>query len=85
MAARPLVLPDAYNGEASWDDWAQHFQNVADVNEWDNAQKLKWLKVRLTARAQKAFQRLPEETRADFKLAIKALKERFEPETRKHR
>ncbi len=49
------------------------------LNEWDNANKLKWLKVRLTGRAQTAFLHLPEETKKDHKLASVALKERFEP------
>ena len=65
--------------------WSIHFGNVADVNEWDDEQKLKWLKVRLTGRAQKAFQRLPEASRATFNLAKAALKVRFEPESSKTR
>ncbi len=63
MAARPLVLPEPFKAESSWEEWTHHFENVAAVNEWDNANKLKWLKVRLTGRAQTAFQHLPEETK----------------------
>ena len=58
---------------------------MADVNGWDAAQKLKWLKVRLTGRAQTAFQQLSEEARADFNEAKKALTERFEPKSCKSR
>ena len=85
MAARPLVLPEPFNGEGRWEEWAYHFESVADVNGWDATQNLKWLKVRLTGRAQIAFQRLSEEARADFKEAKKALTERFEPKSRKSR
>ena len=54
MAARPLVLPDTFNGEGStWTDWKFHFNNVASVNAWDNDQKLLWLKVRLTDRVRR--------------------------------
>ena len=49
----------------------------------DDEQKLKWLKVRLTGRAQIAFQRLPEATRGHYAAATKALKDRFEPASRK--
>ena len=55
------------------------------MKDWADADKLKGLKVRLTGRAQTAFQRLPDATRADIKLATKALQERFEPSSRKNR
>ena len=51
-----------------------HFESVADVNDWDDGKKLKLLKVRLTGKAQTAFQWLPEEVRADYKEAKKALR-----------
>ena len=43
MAARPLVLPDPFSGNASWDQWIYHFESVAEVNTWDGEQKLKLL------------------------------------------
>ena len=78
MALRPLVLPEPFSDEGRWEEWLYHFQNMADVNGWDAAQKLKWLKVRLTGKAQAAFQRLPTTTREDYNKAAKALAERFE-------
>ena len=83
--ARPLVLTDPYNSEGSWTQWEYHFLNVAAVNKWDDANKLKWLKVRLTVRAQTSFQRLPDATKTSFDDSTKALRERFEPATRKTR
>ena len=85
MAKKPVVLPKPFNGETSWDEWSVHFENVAAVNEWNAEQKLQWLKVRLTGRAQKAFQRLPEATQATFDAATAALTGRFEPASRKTR
>ena len=84
MATKPVVLPETFNGEKSWDDWIAHFESVADVNEWkEDAAKLKWLQVRLTGRAATAFRRFPEATRKDYKESKKALKKRFEPESKK--
>lgn len=85
--ARPLVLPDTFcgSGESNWTEWKFHFDNVAAVNGWGAEDQLKWLKVRLTGRAQTAFQHLSVENQATFALATAALKERFEPATRKHR
>ena len=56
MAAKPAVLPEVYNGDGEWDEWKEHFGNVAAVNAWDDEAKFRWLKVRLTGRAQRAFQ-----------------------------
>ena len=41
--ARPLVLPEVYDGTGTWDEWAFHFENVSAVNHWDDVNKLKWL------------------------------------------
>ena len=81
MAPKAVVLPEPFNGEASWEEWKLHFEDVAAVNEWTDDQKLKWLRVRLTGRAQKAFHRLPEEARATYRGARIALEDRFKPKS----
>ena len=83
MATKPLVMPETYAGEGEWSQWICHFENVAAVNGWDDDQKLLWLKVRLTGRAQTAFQRLSDIAGASYNEAKKALKERFEPASKK--
>ena len=52
---------------------------------WTDEDKLQWLKVLLTDRAQTAFKHLPIASKDSFELATAALKERYEPATRKHR
>ena len=61
MATKPLVIPHLFSGDKSWDEWIDHFESVADVCNWDDATKLKWLRVRLGGRAGFVFRRLPEE------------------------
>ena len=80
---RPLVLPDRFSGKEEWSQWISHFDNVTAVNKWNEAQKRLWLKVRLTERAQTAFQHFPDDVQKNYEAAKKALKERFEPECRK--
>ena len=82
MAARPVVLPEPFDGQLSWGDWKLHFEDVAAVNTWSAEQKLQWLRVRLTGRAQKAFHRLPAESQTSYDAATRALQERFEPKSR---
>ena len=64
MAGKPVILPEVYTHDGSWDKWLNHFDNV--TCKWTAEQKLPWLKVRLTGRAQKAFKQLPEGMQADY-------------------
>ncbi len=82
-SSRPVITPDSFSGEGSWDDWIDHFESVAAVNEWDDSKKLLWLRVRLTGRAQTAFKQLSTETRASYATCKQGLRERFEPESKK--
>ena len=78
-ATRPLVLPKTFDGSGSLRDWIFHFDNVASVNGWDDTQKLKWLRVCMTGRAQKALHRLPPTATATFESTREA---RFDHESR---
>jgi hypothetical protein len=85
MAAKPIILPDTFSGEmgSKWDTWIVHFNNCAEVNQWDDAAKLMFLKVRLIGRAQTAFQQLSDVNQASFDAAVNALLKRFEPESKR--
>ena len=83
---QPLVLPEVFSGEASWDQWIFHFKNAARVNGWDDTVcRLHWLKIQLNSMAQTAFQRFPVEIAGDYKNTKEALHERFEPSSQKER
>ena len=79
----PVIVPETYQGGEGWDDWISRFENVATVNGWDAEAKLNWIKVCLAGRAQKAFQSLPEASRADYDTTKAALTERFEPASKR--
>ena len=81
--SRPVLTPDPYSGEGSWDDWIDHFESVAEVNKWGGAAKILWLRVHLTGRAQTAFKQLSDEARAAYADCKQALRERFEPDSKK--
>ena len=66
-------------------EWSFHFDNVAAVNNWDDTQKLQWLRVRVTGRAQKALHRLQGSTATTYEATRDALKARFDPESRRTR
>eukprot|EP00731_Ephydatia_muelleri_P014390 Em0008g110a len=85
MSGKPLLLPEIYSGESQcWSDWIEHFESVAALNKWATEdEKLKWLKVRLAGKARTAFQKLPRNVREEYGECLKALKQRFEPDSKK--
>ena len=84
MASKPVVLTETFQGTASWEDWIEHFERVAAVNEWtSNASKLKWLKVHLTGKAAAALKQSSEATTDDYTALKTALQQRFEPVSKK--
>ena len=80
---RPVITPDAFNGELSWDEWIDHFESVARVNEWDDATRLLWLEVRMTGKAQSAWRRITYEAKSHYDTVKVALRKRFEPDSRR--
>ena len=80
---RPPVLPEMYTGEKCWYQWVDHFESVADVCSWNAEKKLQWLRVQLSGRAWTTFACLPEASRNDYERAKEALKNWFEPESKK--
>ena len=83
MATKPLIVPEPFTGESSWDEWIDHFESAAAVNKWDDADKLLWLQARLTSRAQKAYKNLPTDVKGSYADCKKGLQEQFEPVTKK--
>ena len=80
---RPVITPDAFLGDGNWDEWIEHFEGSAQVNGWDDATKLLWLRVRLTGRAQTAWKRLSTEAKSTYDGAKDALRKRFEPDSKR--
>ncbi|XP_019856771.1 PREDICTED: retroviral-like aspartic protease 1 [Amphimedon queenslandica] len=56
--------------------------NCAEVNGWDDDDRLKFFKVLLPGRAQSAFQRLPKDSKNTYTYAVEALTECFEPSSK---
>ncbi len=63
---QPLLTPEPFARDTHWDE--------ADVAEWDDPTKLLWITVRLTARTQTAWKRLPEALKASYEAVKNALR-----------
>eukprot|EP00731_Ephydatia_muelleri_P002954 Em0001g2954a len=86
MASKPFLLPETFSGESGtkWDEWINHFESCADVNNWTKDEdRLKWVRVRLVGKAQTAFRRLGEDERTDYSKCVGALKCRSDPDSKR--
>jgi len=83
LESKPVIVPEYFTGEGSYEDCIDQFKSISEINHWNDEQKLKWLKVRLTGRALMVYKKFPVTARVSFKNATKALRERFEPESHK--
>ena len=41
---RPVITPEPFSGERSWEDWIDQFESIASINGWNDEQKLIWWK-----------------------------------------
>ena len=60
-----------------------HCADCAEVNGWTDAQKLSFLKVRLTGHAQGVFHRLSDTDKASYVAATAAVTAHFEPKEKR--
>ena len=56
-SGRPVIVLEYFAGEESFEDWIDQFKSIAEINHWNDGQKLMWLKVRLTGRALMAYKK----------------------------
>ena len=49
---RPVFMPETFTGTGrEWADWAEQFEMAADVNNWDEPLRLKFMSLLLSGRA----------------------------------
>ena len=75
------MKPATFDGSTSWLDYKTHFDMCAELNGWSILQKGLYLAVSLRGHAQGVLGNLPAEDRNNFEKLIKALSERFSPES----
>ena len=72
---QPIMLPDYYDGNNSFDTWVSHFECVSEINGWTEEEKLLWVHVSLRGRAHMAYHCFAHETRAAYITVKEALRE----------
>ena len=67
LESRPVMVPECFSGERSYEDWINQFESMAEINHWNDEQKLMWLKVYLTGRALMVLKKFPVTVRNSYK------------------
>lgn len=77
---RPVFMPETFTGHGrEWSDWAEQFDLAADVNNWDNSLKLKFMSLLLSGRARDIYSGLPSNAKENYTLLKEAMSRCFEP------
>lgn len=76
---RPVFMPETFTGTGrEWSDWAGQFELAADVNNWDESLKLKFMSL-LSGRAREVYSGLAMEARNSYVLFKEAMGRCLEP------
>ena len=77
---RPVFMPETFTGAGrEWSDWSEQFDLAAEVNNWDEALKLKFMSLLLSGRARDMYSGLPTEAKNNYSLLKTAMSRCFEP------
>ena len=77
---RPVYMPETFTGTArEWSDWAEQFDLAADVNNWDETLKLKFMALLLSGRARDIYSGIPESAKRSYTELKAAMARCLEP------
>ena len=78
---RPIVMPESFAALNSkeWDSWISHFEDCAELNEWNDARRAQFLAVRMRGAALLQLQSLSPGVRGNYTDFKRALREKFIP------
>lgn len=80
LTPRPVFMPETFTGVGrEWSDWSEQFDLAAEVNQWDESLKLKFMSLLLAGRARDMYSGLTREAKNNYELLKAAMTRCFEP------
>ena len=80
VAPRPIFMPETFTGTGrKWADWAEQFDMAADVNQWDEPLRLKFMGLLLSGRAREVYSGLSARAKANYVLLKEAMGQCLDP------
>lgn len=79
LRQRPLLVPDRYKGESSWNEYEQHFAACIAVNGWNDCQAATFLTASLQGKALRAVSTVGQGVTNSYSELSRLLSQRFGP------
>lgn len=77
---RPVFMPETFTGAGrEWSDWAEQFEMAADVNNWDESLRLKFMSLLLSGRAREVYSGLSAAAKTNYTLLKDAMGRCLDP------
>uniref|UniRef100_A0A1A7XWF2 CCHC-type domain-containing protein n=2 Tax=Iconisemion striatum TaxID=60296 RepID=A0A1A7XWF2_9TELE len=79
-AARPIFMPESFSGVGrEWADWAEQFEMAADVNNWDESLRLKFMCLLFSGKAREVYSGLSGSVKANYASLKKEMSRCLDP------
>lgn len=80
ITPRPIFMPETFTGVGrDWPDWAEQFEIAADVNNWNEPLRLKFMGLLLSGRAREVYSGLSATAKANYVLLKDAMGRCLDP------
>ncbi len=76
---RPIMQPEKFNGEGLLEDYLEHFEACASLNQWNKVEKVKFLAVSLTGQAREQLIGIKLNRTDAYKKLTSRLQKRYGP------
>jgi hypothetical protein len=76
---RPKVLPDQFTGKTSWGEYISHFKICAELNAWDEQERIQYFCYSMRGAASQFLGTIPEYQQRSFRRLMEAFSRRFNP------
>ena len=73
----PNLKPEPYSGQENWEEYISHFENCADLCQWDRRQKVLMLAASLRGQARTFYMSLSREEQNSYRSLVSTLNHRF--------
>ena len=75
--ASPRIIPDHYNGNVDWEEYQSHFEDCAELSNWDHRSKVLFMAAGLKGQARTYYMSLDASDKRSYTALIYKMRQRF--------